>query len=124
MKISALAKRMLISILIINSAAVLIAAIYHRSLSFLPFLYGALIGSAAAGGKVFLLERAVSKSLSMDKKSAGGYVALQQILRLFITGIVLYVGAVSPGISIWGTAVGVLSFQIATYTVKFGKRDS
>lgn len=101
MKLSYLAKRMIITILIIAFAAVLISVLYYRSLEFLPFLLGVLLGSAVSIFKVFLLENAVDKALTMEKRHAGNYVSIQHLLRLFLTGIILYLGAVVPQISLW-----------------------
>lgn len=118
MKFSDLAKRMILTILIIALICILGSAIYYRSLEFLPFVCGVLIGSAASIAKVFLLERAVDKALTMEKKHAGNYVSIQHVLRLLLSGGVLVVGAIIPQISLWGVTVGILAFQLAVYNVK------
>lgn len=119
MKLSDLAKRMLFTIFVISSICVLGSAIYYRSLDFLPFMFGILLGSAASISKVFLLEHAVDTALAMEQKHAGKYVGIQHFLRLLLSGFVLYLGAVIPQISLWGVAAGVLSLQLAVYNVKF-----
>ena len=110
MKISDLAKRMIFTILIIALICVIGSLIYHRSLDFLPFLLGILLGSATSIIKVFLLERTVDNALSMKKESVGNYVGFHHILRLLLTGLVLFLGAVVPQISLWGVAAGILAF--------------
>lgn len=118
MKLSSLAKKMVISIITISLISTLGSFIYHRSLDFLPFLIGAALGSAVSITKVFLLEYTVNKALKMEKKTAGNYVTIQHVLRLLLSGVVLFLGAVVPQISLWGVAVGIISFQIAVYTIR------
>lgn len=123
MKISNLAKKMIITILIISVICVLGSVIYYRSLKFLPFLFGVILGSTMSIVKVFILERVIDKALTMEQKTAGKYVSLQHLLRLFLSGIVLFLGAVVPQISLWGVAAGILSFQVAAYNVKFTSKS-
>lgn len=115
MKISKLAKRMTRTILIISVLFIVASVIYYRSLAFIPFLLGTLLGTAVSIWKVFVLEQAVDRALAMDKKKAGNFVGLQQLLRLFVTGIVLFLGAIVPQISLWGVASGIIAFQLALY---------
>lgn len=119
MKLSNLARRMIITILVIGLVGVLGSVIYYRSLGFLPFLFGVLLGSAVSIAKVFLLERAVDKALELEGQHAKNYVSLQHILRLFLTGVVIFIGAVVDQVSLLGVALGVFAFQLATYNIKF-----
>lgn len=115
MKVSPLAKRMIITIVGIAALFVVASFVYYRSLAFLPFLLGTLLGTGVSIWKVFVLERAVDRALGMDKKKAGNYVSLQQLFRLFVTGVVLFIGAVVPQVSLWGVAAGIMAFQLALY---------
>ncbi|HBT64733.1 MAG TPA: hypothetical protein DEB10_08760 [Ruminococcaceae bacterium] len=124
MKLSDLAKRMVITILIIALICILGSVIYYRSLDFIPFMLGILVGSAVSIAKVFLLERAVNKALTMEKKHAGNYVGIQHILRLFLSGTALVLGALVPQINLWGVAAGILAFQLAIYNVKFTSKKN
>ena len=119
MRLSDLAKRMVFTVLPIALICVLVSAIYYRSLKFLPFALGVLIGSAVSIAKVFLLERGIDKALTMDQKRAVSYLGLNHISRLLVTGAALFLGAVVPQISMWGVAAGVLAFQAATFNIKF-----
>ncbi len=119
MKLSDVSKRMILSIVIIGLICIFCSAIYYRSLGFLPFMLGVILGSAASIGRVFLLEHTVDKALKMEQKHAGNYVSLQHILRLLFSGVVLVIGATVPQISLWGVVAGILAFQLAIYTVKF-----
>jgi hypothetical protein len=113
---------MIFTILIIALICILGSAVYHRSLDFLPFVFGTLIGSAVSIAKVFLLERAIDKALTMEKKHAGNYVGIQHFLRLLLSGVVLVLGAIVPQISLWGVVSGMLAFQLAIYSLKFTQR--
>ncbi len=119
MKISDLAKRLLLTICIL--AAVLMAAsvVYYRSSSCLPFVFGVLLGAAVGAAKVIILELAVDKVLSMEKKAAGNYARLQHTLRLLLTAAALVLAALVPGISLWGAAAGILTFQASVYIQRF-----
>lgn len=119
MKLSNLARRMIYTIMLISLVCILGSVAYYRSLAFIPFVLGVLIGSAVSIAKVFLLERAVDKALTMDKIKAGGYVGIQHVLRLLISGAALYLGAIVPQINLWGVAAGILAFQLAVYNIKF-----
>jgi hypothetical protein len=114
---------MIFTILIIALICILGSAVYHRSLDFLPFVFGTLIGSAVSIAKVFLLERAIDKALTMEKKHAGNYVGIQHFLRLLLSGVVLVLGAIVPQISLWGVVSGMLAFQLAIYSLKFTSKS-
>lgn len=122
MKLSDLAKRMIWTILIIGFVFIIGSVIYYRSLDFLPFFFGVSLGSVVSIVKVFLLDNTVNKALSMDKTGAGKYVSLQYFIRFFLTGVVLYIGAVVPDINLWGVAAEVIAFQLATYGIKFANK--
>lgn len=123
MKLSYLAKRMIISIIIIAVISVLVSLIYYRSTAFIPFMLGAILGSVVSIGKVILLEKAVDKALTMESGKAKNYVSLQHILRLFLSGAALLLGALVPQISLIGVAAGILAYQLSVYTVKFAAKD-
>lgn len=119
MKLSDAAKKMIISISIITLICILGSAVYYRSLDFLPFMYGVFLGSFVSIVKVFLLEHAVDKAITMEQKNAGNYVGIQHMLRLLLSGGALVLGALVPQISLWGAAAGILAFQFSTYSLKF-----
>ncbi|MGI6238961.1 MAG: hypothetical protein ACOYI5_04970 [Christensenellales bacterium] len=123
MKLSEIAKKMVRAILIMLLALIAGAILYYRSLAFLPFLYGALLGGAVSIAKVFLLDRAITSALGMEARAAGNYVRLQHLLRLLISGTALVVAALVKPISLWGAAAGVLTFQLAVYLLKAHKKS-
>lgn len=119
MKISDLAKKMIITILAIALLSILGSLFFYRSLAFIPFLFGVVLGSASSISKVFLLESTVDKAIKMEVRKAKNYVSVQHILRLLLSGAVLVIGALLPQISLWGVAAGVLAFHPAIYIAKF-----
>jgi hypothetical protein len=123
MRLSALAKKLIMTILIIAVDSILGSVIYYRSLAFLPFLFGVLLGSAVSIAKVLLLERAVDKALTLGAKQAGNYIGFQHLLRLLLSGVVLVLGALAPQISLWGVVTGIFAFQLSTYNLKSMSND-
>lgn len=119
MELSDIAKRMIKVILIIALLCITGSIIYYRSLEFLPFFIGVILGSVASIGKAVLLDRAIDKALKMENKQAGKYLTIQNILRLLVSGLVLMIGALAPQVSIWGVAAGILAFPFATYSENF-----
>lgn len=123
MKLSDMAEKMISTIVIVFFICLLASIIYYRSFDFLPFLFGLFLGSATSIFKVILLKHAVDKALTMKKERAGTYVAIQHFVRLVLSGAIMVVGAVVPQISLWGVVAGILSFQVATYIIRFSTRS-
>lgn len=119
MKLSKIAKNVVITICILSALIIAGAVIYFRSLSCLPFVFGVLLGSGAAVSKALILDKTVDTALKKEAKAATNYTLLSQTLRMLLTGGVLILAALVPGIEIWGTAAGVLTFQAAIYLQRF-----
>jgi predicted PurR-regulated permease PerM len=119
MKLSEIAKKMVYAILVISLVCIIASIIYYRSLGFLPFLFGVLLGSVCSILKVFLLDRTVDKALAMDRNEAKNYTSLHHLLRLLISAVVLIIGVLVPQISLWGVVAGIFAFQLAAYSVRF-----
>lgn len=118
MNLSKLAKRMMTSIIIITLIGIAISAVYYRSWDFLPFLYGGLLGALTSIVKVILLDKAVDKLIQMEGPKARNYAVLQNIIRLALSGVALLAGALIPGISLWGVALGIIAYQPAAYSAR------
>jgi len=110
---------MIQTILIIALLFIAGSIIYYRSLGFLPFLFGVLIGAAVSIAKVVLLERAVKKISAMEQQQAKNHIVAQQMGSLVLTAAALLLGALIPQISLWGTAAGILSFHPAIYVANY-----
>lgn len=120
MNISEISRRMTLSIIIIGLVSILASIIYYRSLEFLPFLLGVVAGAIISIVKIFLLKRAVEKVTTMEKGKAGTYISVQHMLRLLLSGAVLFLGALVPQISLWGVIVGILAYQLSLYIINIG----
>ena len=123
MKLSDIAKKMLLVVCLALPVIVLAGYAYYRTLEFLPFAYGALLGTVLNAAKIFMLDRAVGKIPGMDAVKAGNYVRAQHLLRLVITGLVLVAAVYVPFINVWGAVAGVSMYQIAVYSLKFFNKD-
>ncbi len=123
MRLSDLAKRMIIIILIITLICILGSIIYYRSFGFIPFLFGVMLGSVISIARVFLLDRAVDRALTMEKKRAAQYLSLQNILRILLSGFALVIGAIIPQINLWGVVAGILAYSLAAYSTKFKSKS-
>ena len=116
--LSDLSKKILFILGALLLLLILASIAYYRSLAFLPFAAGALLGVALNALKVIMLDRAVKKAIAMEKKSAGNYIGVQNIVRLLLTGLVLVLSAVLPFLNLWGAAAGVFTLQIALFLMK------
>ena len=121
MRLSDIAKRMMRVIGVLLLLLVAASAVYYRSLDFLPFALGALLGVALNVAKILLLDRSVSRITHMEKEGAGNYIRFQHFFRFLLTGLVLLLAALVPFINIWGAAAGIFTLQIAVF---FAKRSS
>lgn len=122
MDINSMKKRMFVTILIVAAACIIGAIIYYGSRGFLPFMLGVLLGSALSIGKTLLLVRTVDNALKKEAKQSAGYVNIQHILRLLLTAAVLLIAALIPQINLWGAIAGVLSYNLAIYSIGFSRK--
>ena len=122
MNISAISKRMML-VISLSSIVLLIAAIaYYRSMAFVPFALGLLIGSGFNVWKVIALENTLQKAV-LQQKSAN-YIQIHVFIRFILTGLLLVLSAVVPFISLYGCAAGIMTYQIAAFSIKsFENRD-
>jgi len=130
MKLSLASKKMIL--VIIMAAFVLMAvgsAVFFfvaplPSIDALYFSFGVILTSALNIGKVFLLERAVKKTIELDDPNHGkNYIRLQYLLRYFLTALVLVAAGLAPFISIWGALAGVFTLQISVIAVRSMKLE-
>ncbi|MCD7777522.1 MAG: ATP synthase subunit I [Clostridiales bacterium] len=88
---------------------------FYLAVSVGSYGLGLAFGYVFCALKQVLLERAVEKSLDMDKETAAGYARLQFMFRYFLTFIVLAAAAVIDCISLLGAVMAVLLVQPAAY---------
>ncbi|MDD4324051.1 MAG: ATP synthase subunit I [Eubacteriales bacterium] len=118
------AKNMIKAVVLISLLCILGSIIYYRSLEFLPFLFGTVLGAASSIAKVFLLDRTVKRITSMGAQKANNYAVAQQMLRLVLIVVVLLIDALVEQVSLWGVIAGVLAYNLAVYyaSYKLGKQ--
>lgn len=124
MKLSDLASKMAQTILL---ASVIIAGLGLLLSVWLPYsplayLLGLVLGSLTSLVKVYLLDRAINRTIDLEAKQASLYMSWQYLLRLGLTALALVLGAILEWINLWGVVLGILAFQLAAYSIKFRSR--
>ena len=122
MKLSGAAKRMItvISIsFVFLAVGGFIAHIAYFSLFLpLPFAVGAFLGCTTSALKVVMLDLNATKALQMDAVDAKNYIGLWVFGRFILTGAVLALAAINQYVSLWGTAAGILTLQVAAISMR------
>ena len=120
MELGDIPKRMVLAILISLLAIIAGSIAYYRSLAFLPFAFGAVLGAGLNVLKIKLILRSVDKAVAMEKRGGGNYIRLQLVFRLVLTGLVLGLSVAAPQsiINLYGTAAGLLTWQIAAWAIR------
>ena len=80
------------------------------------FFAGAFIGTFLSAIRLILLERALNKSVNMEKKVASSYMNRQYFFRYMIAAVSLVLIAIShPRINLIGAGIGLINMQISAY---------
>jgi len=80
------------------------------------FFIGAFIGTSLSVFRLILLEKALAKSLDMEKKVASSYMNRQYFFRYLVTAICLVVIAINhPRINLIGAGLGLINMQASAY---------
>lgn len=85
--------------------------------TFLVYGTGLLFGIVFSIIKLFLLRFSIKNSVTKSKNKATMSFYGQYLFRYFLTGLVLYIGAVNDNIDFFGTILGILSLQSSSYVV-------
>lgn len=118
MRISKIAKRMMLVVCLLLPAITAAAFLYYRSWYALPFALGAALGVFLNVFKIITLDRMVTKVVTMETARARSYAKIQQLLRFLFTIAILLLSAFLPFINLIGTAAGVLTYQVAVFFIK------
>jgi len=122
MTMSETAKRLIIDIMCQFLIALICGLLLNAFIKFdtqKAFISGLSLGAAVSAGKVFLMERSISKSLSMQSVSAGLYAVLQITLRNALSAGLLICAALIDTISIWGVLAGLVLLQSAAFSTRW-----
>jgi hypothetical protein len=76
---------------------------------------GVLFGLLFSLLKFKLMEMTFNKAVTMSEARAKNYATMHYILRYVLTGIVLLIAALEPGIHILGVFAGLISMKAAAY---------
>lgn len=77
------------------------------------FILGTLLGCVVAAGLSVHMYSSLDRGLDMDSDSAQKYIFSRSMLRLFMMLVVLFLGAVIPGLSVIGVAFGLLGLKVS-----------
>ncbi|MCL1819836.1 MAG: ATP synthase subunit I [Oscillospiraceae bacterium] len=127
MNLSKPARNMMITIGIAVAVITAAAAAYYFLISDILQIFPFILGLALTAGlniiKVYMIDKAVVKSLDKEGKSAANYIRLQYLIRYLLTGAVLIAAALIPFINLWGAIAGVFTMPIAAYSLRITLRN-
>ncbi len=117
-KISDTGKSLIFRILIISTIALAVGLVLHKGFDQrLYYTAGLALGTVFAALKVVLLEYMVKKAIELPPDEARNYARLSYTLRYVLTAGILIAAALVPYFSLFGAVIGILSLQVAAYTV-------
>lgn len=76
---------------------------------------GIAFGLIIALLKLRLMEKTFSKAVALPEAKAKGYTQKHYMMRYLLTGVVLMVAALTPGINLLGVFIGLLSMKVGAY---------
>lgn len=95
--------------LIVYIAGLIVVADY------LSWTLGIALGLIIALLKLKLMGNTLKKAISLSENKAKGYVQRQYVIRYLLTGAVLFIAALTEGISLLGVFFGLISMKIGAY---------
>lgn len=85
---------------------------------------GILFGLIFAILKLKLMENSITKAVQMPEAKAQKYANVQYMIRYILTGIVLFVAALEPSVSLLGVFFGLFSMKAGAYAqLAINKKD-
>ena len=121
---------MIYTIMVLAAISIAVGAVLCLTLDFFsrddafPYALGVLLTSALNVLKVVLIEKQSQRVMGMDDPKTGKhYITFQYFIRYILTGLVLVAAALVPFIGLWGAIIGILTMQIAAFSIKFMKLD-
>lgn len=130
MNMSIPAKKMIFIIIVLAVVLIVVGVVLCLTLDFFspddafPYALGLLLTSALNVFKVFVIEKQSQRIMKMDDPKTGKhFVTFQYFIRYILTGLVLVAAALIPFIGLWGAIIGILTMQIAAFSIKFMKLD-
>ena len=85
---------------------------------------GILFGLIFAILKLKLMENSITKAVQMPEAKAQKYANVQYMIRYILTGIVLFIAALEPSVSLLGVFFGLFSMKAGAYAqLAINKKD-
>ncbi|WP_069998907.1 ATP synthase subunit I [Cellulosilyticum sp. I15G10I2] len=84
---------------------------------------GVFIGLLFSLIKFKLMEITFNKAVVMEEIKAKNYATAHYMLRYLLTGAVLFIAVLEPGIHILGVFLGLISMKVAAYMQLFLKKS-
>jgi len=119
--LEAVAKKMIFVIVCASAVIALGGYIFYQSADAMPFAIGVMMAMGVNIIKVLWLKKTVNNAADMQVKSAKRHTQIQVFLRLVLTaGVFLAAGLLhSTHVNLIGTALGIFSLPIASYSMHF-----
>lgn len=77
---------------------------------------GILFGLVMAILKLKFMEKTFTKAINMPENKAKGYTQKHYMIRYLLTGAVLVIAVLTPGINTVGVFIGLISMKVGAYT--------
>lgn len=81
----------------------------------LAWTTGIFLGLVIALLKLRLMELTFTKAVAMSEGKAKNYTQRHYMLRYLVTGLVLFIAALSPSVSLIGVFFGLISMKVGAY---------
>jgi hypothetical protein len=93
----------------------LVIFLFHPFEKPMAFLCGLSVGAVWSMIRVVHMERGLAQAVTQGGGAAGLYAVGQYFVRFLLTGVLLFLAAVTPWIGLWGLAVGLLTLQTSAF---------
>ena len=118
LKLSEAAGKMLFSISVLSSASVIAGFLYYRSVAALPFAAGIVLMYGTNILRIVMLDRTAGAVALTEGMAYANRVKLQYLARQLLTALVLVIAALTPYVSLWGAAAGIVTWSVAAYSLR------
>lgn len=125
----AVAGKMVLVVVCLSVAIVIGGFIFYESrdarIESLPFAVGVTMAMGVNIAKIYLLKRAVGRSVEMEATAGKLHLQSTYFMRLLLTAGVFLVAGLLHGtfVNLIGTGIGILTLPVATYSVHFFIRN-
>jgi len=119
MRLSAIAARLLLAVVILTLIIILAGFAYYRSALALPFAAGAAVLAITNLYRVWSLNLSVTGAVKSGSMKALLKLQFMYLSRYLLTAAALIFVALSPHISIWGAIWSMATWPVAVFITKY-----